>query len=93
MHEVFLGISYQFNLGAQIDGSILTSMKDLRGPEKIIRPDADQDGVSEPFYRVMKYKLIPVVEGRNLRYETMMKKEVREIGQISIASAFRPGTN
>lgn len=69
-------------------------MKDFRSPEIVVLPDADENDeiLGEPHFLV-SYDLIPVIEGRNLRYETKAHGEVRKTGQISIASAFRPGTD
>ncbi|CAG8974761.1 hypothetical protein HYALB_00000372 [Hymenoscyphus albidus] len=83
------------NKGAQISGSIITPMDAFRSPDNVVLPDTDANGEvqGKPHYMV-SYDLIPVVEGRNLRYETMLHSgEVRQTGQISIASAFRPGTD
>ncbi|CAG8958614.1 hypothetical protein HYFRA_00009931 [Hymenoscyphus fraxineus] len=84
---------HEENKGAQKAGEIITSMKDFLCPEIIVHPGTDKDGnlMGEEHYHV-SYELIPVVEGRNLRYETKVRGQVRKTGQISIASAFRPGT-
>ncbi len=46
---------------------------------------------------VVEYDLVAIVEGRNLRYEARYPAaggtgKVQKASQISIASAFKPGT-
>lgn len=60
-------------------------------------PEQDDDGVtSGKVHYLVEYDLIPIVEGRNLRYEARYPPgelgEVQNAGQISIAAAFQPGT-
>jgi hypothetical protein len=98
---------------AQCAGIIVTDVTRLRdeGLLEIIGRKVDHDGVVqvERHYRV-EYDMVPIVEGRNLRYEsrwpavdhnvTAGKRkragtadyQVLETAQVSIASAFRPGT-
>jgi hypothetical protein len=44
-----------------------------------------------PCWRI-KGTLNIIVSGRNLRYEVKLPGEVGNVGQSSIAAAFRPGT-
>jgi len=78
----------------QVAGKIISDMTWLRD-KKIIKPqnpEPGKDGV--PYFKV-EYELAAIVEGRNLRYEARYPAggKVQKSQQISIAAAFRPGTN
>ncbi len=58
----------------------------------------DEDGETHgPLHYEVKYDLVVIVEGRNLRYEAKYpsgsRGKTQKMGQISIAAAFLPGTN
>jgi hypothetical protein len=96
---VSLFFSHTSFADAQIAGKIITNMTFLRGEGKILPtfPVADDDGAvrGKVHYKV-EYDLVPIVEGRNLRYEARYPAnqfgKVQKTGQISIAAAFKPGT-
>jgi hypothetical protein len=89
---------------AQFAGTIITDMTFLRdeGLIDITYPEPDENGVIRggPHYRV-EYDIVPTVEDRNLRYDAIWtpkengqgsKRKRLQTAQISIASAFQPGT-
>jgi hypothetical protein len=97
-------------LDAQIAGKLIVDMSFLRddGHIEISPSQSDCQGklIGKPHYRV-EYDIVPIVEGRNLRYEArwpaidtrrpkkarlQRKVEIKGIAQISIAAAFQPGT-
>jgi len=85
------------NRDAQIAGRIEIDMSFLI-TGKIIKPERPEKGKQGvPHYKV-EFDLVPIVEGRSLRYEARYppgagkKGKVLKFGQISLAAAFRPGT-
>jgi hypothetical protein len=74
----------------------MTFLRD-EGTIQPILPDEDDEGTfkGKKHYKV-EYDLVPIVEGRNLRYEARYPAnqfgKARNTGQISIAAAFDPGT-
>ncbi len=67
-------------------------MKSVRQESNIQYPPVDEEGDVRGRARYLaSYDLVPILEGRNLRYETRVGGKVQGTGQISIASAFRPG--
>ena len=80
-------------LGAKHIGTIETDMSFLREREdfELVRP-----AQGHTYYSV-EFDLVPIVEGRQLRYEARWPagkgKGIKlNEGQVCIASAFRPGT-
>jgi len=68
-------------------------MKSVRQESNIQYPPVDEEGdVRGRAHYLVSYDLVPIVEGRNLRYETRAGGKVQGTGQISIATALRPGT-
>jgi hypothetical protein len=60
----------------------------------IIQPVEQEQGyVGQRHYRI-EYELVMIINGRNLTYEARWPEggETHGKGQISIAAAFRPGT-
>ncbi|KAI9056206.1 hypothetical protein LZ554_001134 [Drepanopeziza brunnea f. sp. 'monogermtubi'] len=93
------GVDHEVNRQAQEVGRIIVDMTFLRD-EGRIQPKLPARGArgaaqGKAYYEVI-YDLVPVVEGRDLRYEARFPPnkngQVRQTGQISIAAAFRPGT-
>lgn len=84
--------------GAELAGQIVADMTFLR-TEGLIQPIKADREEGERFKRHYKveFDLVMIVEGRNLRYEARYPRgeggQVREGGRISIAAAFRPGTD
>jgi hypothetical protein len=84
---------------AQVAGKITTDMTFLKTSNSIAITypiiDNEGDSIGEEHYEV-EYDLIVIVEGRNLRYEARYPVgsagRTLKAGQVSIASAFRPGT-
>lgn len=72
--------------------SAVTFLRDENKIQPVLPPPGPHGVVH---YRV-EYDLVAVVEGRNLRYEARYPANssgtVHQVGQISIAAAFRPGT-
>jgi hypothetical protein len=79
----------------------MTFLRD-EGLIDITYPEPDENGVIRggPHYRV-EYDIVPTVEDRNLRYDAIWtpkengqgsKRKRLQTAQISIASAFQPGT-
>lgn len=93
---------------AQVAGKIVTDMTFLRDEHKLtpIYPEEDEahhgyendkgGEIKGKAHYEITYDLVVTVEGRNLRYEARYpagsRGKVLKTGQISIASAFRPGT-
>ncbi|KAL2068408.1 hypothetical protein VTL71DRAFT_16506 [Oculimacula yallundae] len=92
-------LEHEVNRQAQEAGRIIVDMTFLRDEGYIqpIMPVYDNYGIAhgKPHYEVT-YDLIPIVEGRDLRYEARFPPnkngQVKKTGQVSIAAAFRPGT-
>jgi hypothetical protein len=80
----------------QITGKILTDMTWLRD-QKLIKPVQPEDGYGGKKHYRVEYELVAIVEGHNLRYEARYPAggggEVQKAKQVSIAAAFKPGTN
>ncbi|KAG4430982.1 hypothetical protein IFR05_013534 [Cadophora sp. M221] len=92
-------VNHVINAGAEKAGRLVVDMTYLRDEGHISPtiPEPNEYGVvlGRPHYRVT-YDLVPVVEGRDLKYVAMYPAsdngEVMKAGQISIAAAFNPGT-
>jgi hypothetical protein len=75
----------------------MTSLRE-RGTILPTFPTPDEDGITRgKIHYEVTYDLVPIVEGRNLRYEARYPADagagaVQKVGQISIAAAFLPGT-
>ena len=86
--------------GAQVAGKIIVDMSFLRDENLIwptfAVPDEKKNPQGKTHWRV-DYDLVPIVEGRNLRYEarypTNSSGKALKTGQVGIAAAFKPGTN
>jgi hypothetical protein len=80
--------------GIQVAGKILVDMTWLR-EQKIVKPIDPGPGCNGIRYYKVEYELVAIVEGRNLRYEARYPAggKMQESRQVSIAAAFRPGTN
>ncbi|CZS90876.1 uncharacterized protein RAG0_01758 [Rhynchosporium agropyri] len=93
------GLDHEINRQAEEAGRIIVDMTFLRTENHIqpTMPAIDQYGIQRgrPRYEIT-YDLVPIVEGRDLRYEARYPPgelgEVKKSGQISIAAAFEAGT-
>lgn len=74
-------------------GKIETDMTFLK-EQNLIQPVEVEDGVRAKRHYNVKFELVMIVNGRNLRWEARYPAggEVQGRAQISIASAFVPGT-
>lgn len=80
--------------GLQIAGKILVDMTWLRD-KKVIRPIEPTSANGGIRHYKVEYELVAIIEGRDLRYEARYPAggKVQKSLQVSIAAAFRPGTN
>lgn len=78
-------------IGAEIGGRIVVDMTFLR-KEGLIQPE----GLPGKRHYKVEFKLVMIVDGRNLRYEARWPigegAQVQGKGQTCIAAAFVPGT-
>lgn len=81
-------------IGAEEAGRIVADMTFLL-TDKLIEPSEPEEGYKgKPHYKV-RFELVMIVEGRNLRFEARypVGGEVIEGKRFCIAAAFEPGTN
>lgn len=83
-----------YKTGAEVAGKIIADMSFLVNEGKIQAVEPEPGFAGKRHYKI-EFELVMIIDGRNLRYEARWPAggEVRSGGQISIAAAFRPGTN
>ncbi|CAI6338266.1 unnamed protein product [Periconia digitata] len=94
------------NKGAELAGSIIADMTFLRD-ENHIQPErrsesSELDEEPELLHWAVRFELVMIVEGRNLRYQARwpeaknlragQRPHIRAQAQVCIAAAFQPGT-
>jgi len=80
---------------ARIAGTIVADMTPLVREGKIPLTLPEEGFVGEPHFKI-EYELIMIINGRNLSFQARWPiggHDVYGQGQISIAAAFRPGTD
>lgn len=84
-----------FAKDAHIAGRIVADMTFLK-TQNLIKPTVPEKGVKARKHYKVEFELCLIIEGRNLRFEARWppgegSRKMAE-GQVSIAAAFKPGT-